>query len=241
LIAPSDLHSVGDGDPIAIGEEFLGYFVELAGLRPHERVLDVGCGTGRMAISLTRYLTTGSYDGIDIVPKSITWCRMAFSRRYSNFRFHFADIYNKAYNAKGQVRASEYRMPFETSSFDFVFLTSVFTHMLPGDLDNYLSEVARVLKPGGRCLITYFLLNAESIRLIEAKASTIAFPFELDGCRIKRKDVPEAAVAYQEARIRGLYKSRGLTVVEPIHFGSWSGIGNGLSYQDLVLADKPRR
>ena len=51
------------------GEEFFQYFVELCGLMPHERVLDVGCGTGRMARSLTRYLTGGSYDGSTLAPR----------------------------------------------------------------------------------------------------------------------------------------------------------------------------
>ncbi len=57
----------------------------------------------------------------------------------------------------------------------FVLLTSVFTHMLPQDMDNYLSEVARVLKPDGRCLITYFLLNPESLALIDAEESSFNF------------------------------------------------------------------
>ena len=41
---------------------------------------------------------------------------------------------------------------------DVAFLTSVFTHMLPEDVEHYLDELARVLKPGGRTLITWFLL-----------------------------------------------------------------------------------
>lgn len=51
----------------------------------------------------------------------------------------------------------------ERSSFDFVFLTSVFTHLLPEDMNNYFSEVVRVLTHARRCLITYFLLTFESL------------------------------------------------------------------------------
>ena len=45
-------------------------------------------------------------------------------------------IYNKKYNPAGKCKWSEYGFSFETQSFDSVFLTSVFTHMLPQDMDN---------------------------------------------------------------------------------------------------------
>ena len=238
LLPPNWLHPVGDGDYSQIGEEFFQYFVGIAGLRPHERVLDVGCGTGRLARPLTRYLKSGSYDGIDIVAPSIKWCQKTYTIRYPNFHFHFTDIYNKAYNPTGRYQASEYRFPFENSSFDLVFLPSVFTHMLPRDMENYLSEMTRVLKQGGRCLITYFLLTPDSLELIERKVSSIAFRFELQGCRVENKDIPEAAVAYDESSIRELYQKYKMHISEPIHHGSWCGRKNGLSYQDIVVADK---
>ncbi|MBV9747369.1 MAG: hypothetical protein JO157_01020, partial [Acetobacteraceae bacterium] len=45
---PPPLMLCGDGDFRTIGAEFLGHFIHLADLRPHERVLDLGCGVGRM-------------------------------------------------------------------------------------------------------------------------------------------------------------------------------------------------
>ena len=238
LLPPNWLHSVGDWDFKEVGEEFFQYFVNPGGLEPEQRVLDVGSGTGRMALPLTGYLEDGSYDGIDIVAASVKWCRKTYSRRYPNFHFHFSDIYNKEYNPKGKVKASEYKFPFESESFDFVFLTSVFTHMLPRDMENYLSEIARVLKNGGRCLITYFLLNAESLKLIEEKASFHNFKYELQGCRVERDDVPEAAVAYNEKAIRSLYQKYALNISEPVYYGKWCGRENGLSWQDMIVAAK---
>lgn len=76
--------------------------------------------------------------------------------KYPNFNFQLADIYNKMYNPQGKYKASDYKFPYANETFDFVFLTSVFTHLLPQDMERYLSEIARVLKKNGRCFITFF-------------------------------------------------------------------------------------
>src|SRR2546425_10838145 len=59
------------------GEEFLDYLVKLANLRPSDAVLDVGCGIGRVAVALTQFMSgAGRYEGMDIVPDAINWCRL---------------------------------------------------------------------------------------------------------------------------------------------------------------------
>ncbi len=81
-----------------IGEEFLGHFIVLGELKPNERVLDIGCGAGRMAVPLTKYLSSeGSYVGIDVVSGGITWCTKNIAKKYPNFRFYLASIHNKRY------------------------------------------------------------------------------------------------------------------------------------------------
>src|SRR5262249_46340342 len=74
LVPPRDLELSVGGEFRAVGDEFFAYFVDLGRLRPTDRVLDVGCGIGRMAVPLTRYLTAaGRYDGFDITARSIAW------------------------------------------------------------------------------------------------------------------------------------------------------------------------
>jgi SAM-dependent methyltransferase len=242
---PDELIYIGEGPKAfeRMGEEFFRHFVELGGLKPDERVLDVGCGIGRMAVPLTSYLSNrGSYEGFDVVAKGVNWCKENITPRYPNFRFHLADIYNKRYNRKGKQRAEEYTFPYEDESFDFVFLTSVFTHMLPKGVENYVSEISRVLKPGGRCLITYFLLIEESLALIEEGRSDWRFRHARGGwCRVEDPDQPERAVAYDEQYVYRLYRRYSLQLTRPVAYGSWCGREEFLGYQDIVVAAKQSR
>jgi SAM-dependent methyltransferase len=239
---PDELIYVGEGPKAfeRMGNEFFRYFVELGDLKPHERVLDVGCAVGRMAVPLTGYLSeTGGYEGFDVVPKGVRWCEENITPRYPNFRFRLADIFNGRYNPKGKYRPEEYTFPYEDESFDFVFLTSVFTHMLPKEVKNYASEISRVLKPGGRCLITYFLLNEESLGLIEKGASDWEFHHSRGKwCRVVDPEQPERAVAYDERFVHRLYRRNGLSATGPVAYGSWCGREEFLGYQDIIVASR---
>lgn len=237
LIPPSNLHNVGSGDFIAVGNHLIKLLVETAGLMADDRVLDIGCGTGRVACALTKYLKNGTYDGLDIVKPSIDWCQKAYSAR-PNFYFHFSNVYNKMYNPKGIILANEYHFPFEDNSFDFVFLTSVFTHMLPPDMENYLAEISRVLCANGTCFITFFLLTEDSVKLIEDEASDFSFRYDLQGCRVENQEVPENVVAFSEEKVRQLYRKYNLEILEPARYGRWSGRKDFLSYQDIIIAKK---
>jgi SAM-dependent methyltransferase len=232
----------------ANGEEFLRIYRDVGGLRPNDRMLDLGFGIGRKTIPLTRYLDERSvYEGLDIAKAGFEWCSQHITRRRPNFRFRQIDVHNNMYNKEGRYRASEYRFPFPDDSFDFVMLGSVFTHMLPDDVANYLSEIHRVMARGSRCMISYFLLNDETRRLTAEGVKNVSDPardivqlnFQFgDGVyRVTDQAVPELAVAYDEAWVRKLYAEVGL-IIERVDYGSWCGRPEYLSYQDLVLATK---
>jgi SAM-dependent methyltransferase len=237
LTPPRRLAFVGSGDFHAAGAEFRELFVDLGGLRPDEDVLDVGSGVGRVAVGLTGWLQ-GRYEGIDVVPRGIEWCRQAVTPRHPNFGFQVADLYNRHYNPVGRFLASEYRFPFEDRSFDFVVLTSVFTHLLPADRDNYISEAARVLRPEGRCFGTFFLLDEEARRTM-GRQGGLDFRFSGPGYWTTHQDNPEAAVAYEEAEVRDEFERRDMRIATVRH-GTWSGREDGLSFQDIVVAARAR-
>jgi SAM-dependent methyltransferase len=212
LTPPDHLIFVG-GDQTnfrQLGEKWLQTFIRLGGLQPDERVLDLGCGIGRMAVALTHYLDQrGSYEGLDIVSAGIEWCQRQITPPFPNFRFRLADVFNQQYHPTGQFKASEYRFPYRDADFDFVFLTSVFTHMVQPDVENYLAEVRRVLRPAGRCLSTFFLLNEESLSLMQSNRAQPGRNFQYEiggGCRTTSAETPEAAIAYPEAVVQAMYE-----------------------------------
>jgi SAM-dependent methyltransferase len=222
----------------ANGEEFLRIYKDICGLRPDEAMLDVGCGIGRKTLPLTQYFNQqAQYEGIDVTKAGIDWCREKISPRFTNFGFQHIDVYNQLYNPNGSVLPIEYQFPFADETFSFVMLGSVFTHMLPDDLRNYLSEVRRVLKKGERCLISYFLLNEESLPLIEAGKSTLDFKHSFKEYRVVSLESPEDAIAFDQKWIEEVYRSMDFEI-KRIDYGSWCGRERYLSYQDLLLAVK---
>jgi len=153
----------------------------LAGLRGDESVLDVGCGVGRLAHGLYGWFG-GRYVGVDILPESIAYCR----RQYPRFEFHCLPVKSEYYPSGGSVAASELVLPAPDASFDVAILMSVYTHLLPEAFVRMTSEVARVLKPGGRCLATFFVLD--EIR----ENALFRFPPEWSPeCRVEKAESPE--------------------------------------------------
>lgn len=204
------------------------------GLKPSDRVLDIGSGIGNLALALAD-THTGTYDGVEIHPEAVAWCRSAITGRHPRLRFHYADVFSSAYNPGGRLTASTYCLPFTDASFDFVYLGSVFTHMLPADVAHYLFEIARVLAPAGTCAASFFLLNDDRRADVEAGRSFMPFRFvdESGHGRLYDRGRPEAAIAIEETYVLAAYGRAGLRV-ERIRRGDW---WNGRADdQDVITA-----
>jgi len=116
--------------------------INLACIQPGEQVLDVGCGTGTLAIEVAcRVGTTGRVVGVDPGTQQIARARSKAAR--GNLPIDF------------QIGVIE-QLPFLDQTFDVVFST-LMMHHLPAPLKRQgLAESARVLKPGGRLVIAEF-------------------------------------------------------------------------------------
>ncbi|MCB1015600.1 MAG: class I SAM-dependent methyltransferase [Acidimicrobiales bacterium] len=232
----------GPGDWVAVGDHWRDRLQRWADLGSGDRVLEVGCGPGRSALALAELLDgDGSYDGIDVDKRVIRWCRRTVEPRWPRGHFTHVDVWNGVYNRRGRIRPEDFAFPFPDARFDVAFATSVFTHMLDEDVRRYLGEVRRVLRPGGRLLATFFVIG-EAARAAPPGDWDIAFTgSDVPGRWLLNHDVPEKAVAFDEARVRAWYAEAGLEIVEPVRWGEWIRPGGGESYdyQDTVIARRP--
>ena len=239
LASPSAEESdvVGLGDFVETSFSFLALFRLVAGLRRDETILDAGCGIGRMAFALGHYLHDhASYNGFDVSKNFVVQADARF-RQKENFSFQHVDIFNKMYNPNGQLQAANFSFPFPDNSFSFVFLTSVFTHMLTADVVNYLKEIRRVVRSDGRCFATFFIIDDEAEQLIGEGRSTHALVHRLaDGCVVENTDVPENAVGYREKDLRTMVETAGMRIAQ-VHRGQWPGRTKFLTYQDICLLE----
>jgi ubiquinone/menaquinone biosynthesis C-methylase UbiE len=240
LTPPRSLqHYAGRAAFKAIGHAFVGHFVKVCGLRPDEKILDIGCGTGRMAIPLLRYLDrSGSYVGFDVSRKAIRWCQDHIGSRDQRFVFLYTDIYNKEYNPHGRISAAEYRFPCGDDSIDFAFASSVFTHMREHEVKHYLSEIRRVLKPTGRAMLTFFIIDETAQRLMAEGKAALNFGVKLMDCYTIDEITPERVIAYSDAQILQCLRGAKLTLFLPVLYGAWSGRPTMLDGQDVVVVKK---
>ena len=206
------------------------------GLRPEHRVLDIGCGVGNLALGLVDYLR-GGYDGVDIHREAVEWCQAAITPRYPTFRFHHADLASRAYNPGGRLSASAYRFPFSDRSFDFIFLSSVFTHLLPDTVEEYVHEIARLLADGGICVASCYLLNDQTRPSVVAGGSFMSFGVSHPSglCRLHDGAVPEAAVALEETFVRRIHENVGLRIREVRRGEWWKGVPH---HQDVLTVTR---
>jgi SAM-dependent methyltransferase len=236
---PPELMLCGDGDFRAIGAEFLGYFARLAGLGADERVLDVGCGVGRMAVPLTQYLTQRArYVGLDVAQSGIAWCARTITPAYPNFTFEHLDLHHPIYNPGGGLDAGRARLPVADAQFDLVLLVSVLTHLDTASVLAYAAEIARVLAPGGRLFATTFLMNPPAREALRRGEGRLAFDPDAAGPEYYADPAaPLAAIAFDEDHLVEKFLRFGLRRRGPVLYGHWSGRPSPV-FQDINVFER---
>jgi hypothetical protein len=130
----------------------------------------------------------------------------------------------------GTIPGHEYVFPFDEHQFDFVFLTSVFTHMLPKDTEHYLGEIARVMAPGATCVSSFSMTRTPLGPPLHRYS---------DVCEVHDLAEPEHGVVYLERYVRQCLDAHGLRI-QRLWRGSKYGHDdpehNRDSEQDLVIA-----
>lgn len=139
------------GNFYAVGEAWAQLALALA-TTSTPRIVDIGCGCGKMA----RFFVVNpnvQYCGIDVFGPAITWCRQAF-QHLPHFRFEHLDVHSDVYNPSGTMQPESAVLPAAAASADVVICASLFTHLLEPAFVHYLGEIARILAPNGRALVS---------------------------------------------------------------------------------------
>jgi SAM-dependent methyltransferase len=143
--------------------EFKRRVLRHAALQPGERVLDLGCGTGTLALMACASEPTIDVDGLDADPEIL---RAARNKAGGRIRF------NEGFSTE---------LPYEDGRFDVVLSTLFFHHLADADKRETASEIARVLKPGGRAVVGDLgkpqdplmrLAVATTVQVLDGRATT---------------------------------------------------------------------
>lgn len=203
------------------------------------RLLDVGCGTGKLAIAAEAVLGPGGrYTGIDVRSEDIAFCR----RHYPAPRFEFYDLpaRNALYRPDGEAALPAWPLP--DRAVDVITAVSVWTHLQEGDAKFYFVEIGRVLRPGGVALITFFLLDERYIRVVAAgTAGRFLFDRSCTGSGEWRypswASVPEQQIGLTPKALLVLADTASLSL-ERTYQGSWKD-EPGPYFQDVVVLRRP--
>jgi len=228
---------------IGIFQAIIGDYLESS----EPRIVDVGCGTGLIAISVEPYIEGGGYYvGMDVDKERIDFCKSKY--RKSRYSFKHLDIANTEYHPDAQKKRTKW--PVESSSYDMCTALSVWTHLARKDAIFYFSEVERVLKKNGKFISTFFLLD-ESYQPTKKKEKNESVYHntrpgrwifenkaygENDWRYPSWAENPERATGVTKQGVKKLVNRTSMEIVEH-KTGSWKET-NGMYFQDILIFEK---
>lgn len=209
---------------------------------PHgARVLDFGCGYGRLAYGLARQGFAGHYLGVDVLDRHIKWLDRHFrAEAGDHYRFARVDLKNDRYNPSGK-RPEQVDFGVEPASQDCVAAVSVFTHMPEDDVTDYLQRLAKWLRPGGVLVASFYRLRPNfSLRQQPARC---AYPMMTQvtahGFAHKAAE-PLLVAAYEQEFLMRAFEEADLELVRDIP-GAWYAGETTESWQDWFVLRRRER
>lgn len=184
-------------------------------LKPQSKILEIGCGCGRIAFGLANILENGNYIGMDVDKLVIAECKKNSIFKKKDFVFQHMDVHNYVYNTKGEISADSFQFSYPDKNADIIILISVFTHMLPEDVAHYINEISRMLHPGGYCFFSTFLMDyGHQGRMLD-------FPYNHSYYRLHQEINPEKAVGYYQNFLSDSFTKAGISLLKDPILGRW--------------------
>ena len=224
-LPPKELMALVTGDHYdqarafeSAGSEVAHLATHVGMINPGARVLDIGCGVGRVARHLVA-TAIGSYVGFDRHAGMIAWARANVTTHDPRFTFEHFPIRSALDGIDGEagtVDAAEFRFPYADGSFDSILLASVFTQMPLKEVAAYLSEIRRVLAPDGRVLLSVFMSDLRP--MVDETGRVVMRVLLSDG-----HTLPPFSVPYQPEVFEALFFATGFasTVVAESGSHTW--------------------
>jgi SAM-dependent methyltransferase len=164
--------------------------------------LDFGCGCGRSARRLIQQdPRPRRYIGVDLHRGMVQWCRENLAPHAEGFEFLHHDVYSPCLNPD-PLRPWVAPLPVEDGVCTLIEATSVFTHLVEGQAEHYLDEIARVLAADGRMHSTWFLFDKGDFPYMQDSQNALY---------INDRD-PTNAVAYDRGWLQAALASRDLMI-----------------------------
>ncbi|WP_170294728.1 class I SAM-dependent methyltransferase [Roseospira navarrensis] len=208
------------------------------------KILDVGCGVGRLYLAARPSMNEEDhYTGLDLSKRCIDICKSTYKEDNATFVYYSTN--NSYYKSKEANNLQPW--PLEDNSFNMVTALSVWTHLREEDWVFYLSEVKRVLSPGGKAVISFFVLDKDYDAALPRKTDEISpyYPqqknkwiFDKGAYGSKNwlcpawVSVPEVAIGVREHAFLDAIEKAGLRISR-FHSGSWKD-QPALFFQDIV-------
>ncbi len=195
-------HFKPDAAFVAAAARDVHRLTRLADLAPTSRLLDWGCGAGRLAVGIRSVLGhVADYHGVDVQPDLIAWAQANLADQHT--RFTWVDLVNARYNPGGTAARA---IPTADGSVDVVYAYSVFSHLLMDDAAAYLQEIARSLTAAGRVMLTCFV--EEQVAACTENPAGYG-PIEWSG--------PLHCVRFERSAFESIAADAGLTVDRFVH------------------------
>ncbi len=155
----------------------------------YESVFDFGCGCGRIARQLIQQQPPPQrYLGVDLHPEMIAWCQENLTPVAPTFTFVHHDVFHESYNP-GSNKPRSRSLPASNESATLLIAHSVFTHILQDDVEHYLREFARIMRPDGVARATFFLFDKRVFPMMEPHRNALyTDPFILADAVILDRD-----------------------------------------------------